>query len=93
LSSQQNYHLSRLFRELVNNIIRHASASAVEVAVQAQAGHWLFTVSDDGCGFDQQHPGSGMQAMQQHAEALGAELAWRSSLGAGCQCSLRFNAP
>ena len=47
-----------IIRELVANAIRHGAATRIRVAGAAGGGRLLFSVSDNGCGFDpKQHPG------------------------------------
>lgn len=89
LSSSQNYHLSRLFRELVSNIIRHAAANEVEFSVQRAGNRWLFVLADNGCGFDTlQASGTGMRNLRIRAAELGAELGWNSGANGGVQVTL-----
>lgn len=44
--------LRSILRETISNILRHASASTVRVALVRQAEGVILTVEDDGCGFD-----------------------------------------
>ena len=47
--------LMRIIRELVLNAVRHGEASSVKIAGSLENGDTLlFSVSDDGCGFDPQ---------------------------------------
>ena len=41
-----------IVRELVSNALRHGRANAVRIAGSIDAGRLLFSVRDDGCGFD-----------------------------------------
>lgn len=89
LNSSQNYNLSRLFRELCSNIIRHAAASEVEFSVQPAGKRWLFVLADNGRGFDTlQTEGNGMHNLRLRASELGAEMAWSSRAGGGVQVTL-----
>jgi signal transduction histidine kinase len=44
--------LRAMLREITNNIVKHAGASTVRVALQRDAGGLILTVEDDGKGFD-----------------------------------------
>lgn len=84
---------SRLFRELVSNIIRHAGANEVEFSVQRAGNRWLFVLADNGCGFDPlQASGTGMGNLRVRAAELGAELAWSSRASGGVQVTLSLPA-
>jgi signal transduction histidine kinase len=43
--------LFRVVQELLNNIVKHAEAAAIEVKLECQAGKLMITVCDDGKGF------------------------------------------
>lgn len=44
-----------IIRELVSNAILHGNATSVKIAGSIEANRILFSVSDNGCGFDVQH--------------------------------------
>jgi two-component system, NarL family, sensor kinase len=48
--------LFRVIQELLNNIVKHAEASAIEVRLECHAGKLKITVSDNGKGFLQPVP-------------------------------------
>lgn len=71
--------------EALQNVSKHAGASAVSVGIR-QAGDWLeFSVADDGCGFDLngEAAGSGLQNMRDRLSALGGSVTIRSAPGSG----------
>lgn len=89
LSSHQNYHLSRIFRELVTNVIRHAGASAVGFDIWQADQAWHFRLSDNGVGMGGGQPeGSGGQNLRIRAEELGATIQWKSSSSEGVAVTL-----
>jgi hypothetical protein len=61
--------VSRIVKEALNNVWRHASASSVEVTVAASGTEIEVTVADDGAGFDPAsvHSGSGIATMRAFA--------------------------
>ena len=67
----------RIVQEAVNNALRHAQASRIEVKVEASAGSLQLAVTDDGIGHvDQFHtPGHfGVLGMRERAQALGGSF-------------------
>ena len=74
----------RLVQEAVNNSARHSSARTVEVVVERQDSRVLFSVRDDGCGFDTRFVrGLGLLGMEERVRQLGGQLRLDSQLGRG----------
>jgi len=69
----------------MQNVAAHAHAAAASVRLSASDGDLRFEVTDDGAGFDPASTGygSGLQGMADRLEALGGDLAVRSSPGTG----------
>ncbi|MEU4251243.1 sensor histidine kinase [Amycolatopsis sp. NPDC026612] len=71
--------LLRGAQEALNNVRRHAGASAVSVCLSAVDGFVRLSVRDDGAGFDPDHaPGFGLRGMRSRAEQVGGTLSVRS---------------
>jgi PAS domain S-box len=80
-------HLYRLTLEALNNAVKHAEPTRIEVEVRNADDQLSVTISDDGVGFDpvRPHPGHlGQSTMAERASAIGATLLIESSPGAGC---------
>ena len=79
--------LSRILRESVTNILRHAQASHISIIMQIDGTHFRFSVEDDGVGMPvaDLKPHRGMTGMQARAAALNAALDWRSIQPHGCR--------
>jgi signal transduction histidine kinase len=62
--------------EALNNAAKHAAGANVTVRLTEDGGHLVFSVSDDGSGFDpaQHPPGSGLGNMTDRVVALGGSL-------------------
>jgi PAS domain S-box-containing protein len=79
--------LYRLVQEAVNNVVRHARASAVDVLMERREGKVVVVVEDDGVGFqpgEARAPGQlGLVGMRERAEMLGGNLTVESAPGAG----------
>jgi len=67
--------LFRITQEAMNNAIKHAQASAIEVHCQVRAPHARITVSDDGRGMQAPRKGShGLEIMRERALLINATL-------------------
>lgn len=76
-------HYVSMVRELLSNIIRHAGAKTVSVAVTLQAGSFVTTIEDDGAGFDPEDVafGNGIGNIRKRTIDLGGQV--RFSRGDG----------
>jgi signal transduction histidine kinase len=74
----------RFVQEAVNNSARHANARTVEVVVRREVDRLLFTVQDDGSGFDTQYVrGLGLLGMEERVRRLGGRFTIDSQPGRG----------
>jgi signal transduction histidine kinase len=74
----------RLVQEAVNNSAHHANARNVEVTVKREEARVLFSVRDDGAGFDTRFVrGLGLLGMEERVRRLGGRLRLESQLGRG----------
>jgi signal transduction histidine kinase len=79
-------HLFLAFKETLNNVRRHAAATRVEVHIAISPTHLVFTVRDDGAGFDPQaaaESGHGLGNLQRRAERLKGTCRLESVPGQG----------
>jgi PAS domain S-box-containing protein len=85
--------LYRIAREAINNIIKHAQASRVEVRLQTAGGDIRLEIRDDGIGFnpDADYPGHlGLETMRERATAIGARLGIESSPSEGTRLDIHL---
>jgi NarL family two-component system sensor histidine kinase YdfH len=87
--------VSRLIREGLQNIARHAHARQVWVEIRQEQGKYVFLVRDDGRGFDLAStlhaPGHyGLLGLYELAELAGGHFEVRSAPGQGTTLSLRI---
>jgi signal transduction histidine kinase len=78
--------LYRIAQEAIHNVIKHAGASAVAVALDQDAGALRLQVSDDGKGFDPTAIRAGhlgLTSMRSRAEGVGGRIAIDSRPGSG----------
>jgi len=83
--------LSRVLRELGNNIISHAMASQVEIHAQLERGQLTLQIADDGIGRspeDWSH-GLGLGGVRKRVKLLGGQVHWRERHGGGIQCEVQ----
>ena len=74
----------RMVQEALNNSARHASARTVEVAVRRESERVIFTVQDDGAGFETRFVrGLGLLGMEERVRRLGGSLRIESQPGRG----------
>jgi signal transduction histidine kinase len=81
-----------IFKEAINNIVRHAQATTTEVELKIE-GCWLgLRITDDGRGFDpaREYDGNGLLSMKKRAGRFGAELRIDSGHGNGTCLFLRL---
>ena len=84
----------RIIRELVVNAIRHGKASSVKVAGSAEGERLLFSVRDDGCGFNPAAiPGIadghfGLQGIRERLSNLNGSLHIDSAPGKGTRITV-----
>ncbi len=80
------------FKEALQNILKHANASRVEIDVWYSDPHLSITIQDDGVGFDpgSQSTGNGLQIMQERAARRRGAVTVRSTPGGGTTVSIRI---
>jgi signal transduction histidine kinase len=69
--------------EALTNVIRHARADEVRIAVVVDNGSVMLTVADDGVGGADPAGGSGLVGLHDRVAALGGALEVESEPGAG----------
>ncbi len=91
LSMHQRRNILLIFKEMMNNVVKHSQATAVSVTVAAgKNGEITFTVQDNGAGFDPAaaYSGNGMKNMQSRAAAIGGTVTFDSTPGRGTKAEL-----
>lgn len=90
----------RFFQEALTNIGKHAQARSVLVKAVRESGRILFSIEDDGRGFDARsaatrrasEKGLGLTTMKERARILGGTLIIRSEAGQGTRITLSIPA-
>ena len=86
----------RIAQEALNNVIKHAEATAVHIALLSTPEGVELQIRDDGRGFDPQvipagHMGIGIMA--ERAKKIGGDLQIQSQPGRGADVSLVWQDP
>lgn len=81
-----------LFKEAINNVVKYAQASKVEVRMNKVHQSLELTIQDNGKGFDPQNAdgGNGLGNMQRRAQALKGTYALHTAPGKGTRVFLKF---
>ncbi len=88
--------LYRMIQEIVNNIIKHASADHIEISIDNDAADLItIQITDNGIGFDtsllnQERPGIGLQNIINRSKMINATVSVNSSPGNGTAITLHI---
>lgn len=82
---QYRRHFFLVFKEAVNNIIKHSCATRVDLSINRANGMLVMDLQDNGIGFNTASPkeGNGLRNMKARARALGGEYTVTSDQGTG----------
>lgn len=91
VSMEAALNLSRILREAITNVLRHAQASQIVVDTTLTQDCLMLSVEDNGAGLpkDGAKPHRGMASMSARAAMLGASLAWHAVEPHGCLVMLK----
>ncbi len=94
LDREQSTAIFRIFQEALTNVLRHARATAVDVAMREEDGEFVLTISDNGRGItENQKSGTlslGILGMRERAHLIGAEFEISGVEGKGTVVTLRL---
>jgi PAS domain S-box-containing protein len=93
LDAEVKVALYRIAQEALNNIAKHAGASAATIRLNCQPGRVDLRVADDGLGFDPATlPANslGLGIMRERAQSIGAELRVDSQPGTGTEIGVTW---
>lgn len=84
----------RIVQEQLNNIIKHAQATVVVISLSQNKKSILFSVSDNGVGFDttRQRKGIGLDNINSRALNFKGSAEFISQTGQGCLLKVAFPA-
>lgn len=85
MSPGTGYHISRIFREIVSNIIKHANSTQVLFSCENEDQKLVCYMEDDGVGLSKNFLcGNGMFNIQHRAREIGSSIDWGASSSGGC---------
>jgi len=96
---ETTHHLLRMLREAVNNAAHHSGATRIAVALEADRGSLVATVTDDGRGFDAGSADKafsghfGIRGLSERARRIEAEVTVDSRPGGGTTVIIRLTVP
>lgn len=87
---QQKLAIYRIVQEQLNNIMKHAKATAVEVFIELPTEGLRLSITDNGKGFDSTivQKGLGLNNIINRAEALNGNVVIQSAPGQGCSVTV-----
>ena len=94
ISDNSAHAILRIIRELAVNAVRHGRATAIKVAGIVEDGRLMFSVADDGCGFDPAAaPGVedghfGLQGIRERVADFDGEMEVESAPGKGAKVKI-----
>jgi two-component system, chemotaxis family, CheB/CheR fusion protein len=95
LSAEAEITFYRIAQEALNNVVKHAHATRVDVVLEAKSDSVLLIVEDDGVGFDSgaadsKPTGIGIVGMHERSGLIGGTLQIESTPGKGTTVYLRY---
>jgi signal transduction histidine kinase len=95
--AEVRHQLFLAFKEALNNAVKHAAASEIQIELTAEPGQFQITIADNGVGFDpasRHNGGSGLKNMRRRLEAIGGqfELCSRPQQGTRIKMSIPLEA-
>jgi signal transduction histidine kinase len=86
-----------IYKEVLNNIVRHANAENVKIDIDCRKGKIQLLIEDDGDGFNnldkEFREGNGLRNLRMRAQAIGGNLKVRSTLNEGTSVQLTLELP
>jgi signal transduction histidine kinase len=89
LSSDVRVALFRAAQEAINNVLKHADATQLEINLEREDGRVRLSVEDNGQGFEpgaasqKEAPSWGLTIMRERIESIGGKVKIESELGEG----------
>jgi PAS domain S-box-containing protein len=92
LNDKFKMNIFRIIQEQLNNILKHAVASVVNISLEQSENDMVLSVSDNGIGFDtaKKTVGIGLANIKSRAKAYHGRAHFDSRPGAGCVMTVTF---
>ncbi len=88
--------LYRIAQEALRNVVKHARAHTLRVALVTTPAQVSLTIEDDGQGFDPQNVPAdhfGLRIMRERAASIGAALTLNTRIGEGTSVAVQWHSP
>jgi PAS domain S-box-containing protein len=95
LTPETEIALFRIAQEALNNIVKHARASRVEIAIGQSGSEHILSIQDNGVGFEaaqerrSRNRGLGMITMRERSQAVGGRFKVQSIKGSGTRLTVQ----
>ncbi len=98
VTDEQTIVVFRMVQEILNNCIKHARASSLDVDISTAQSKSCITVADNGVGFDidsldEKETGIGLKSMQRRAQLINAQVQINSAPGKGTKVTICLYPP
>ena len=82
-----------IVREALANVAAHSAATHAELVIESKDGHFVFTISDNGAGYDSTPTEGhyGLMIMRERSLRIGGEIEIDSAEGNGTRVRLKFS--
>jgi len=93
LSKDEQQVVYRVAQEAIENVIKHADASQIEISMDEDENEFEMSIRDDGIGCEEEikADGFGILGMRERANLIGGDLDVQSQKGEGCTVTFRLN--
>ena len=93
LGDEKSIILFRIIQEIINNTIKHAGATAIDLDAEKKGGQIAIRIKDNGKGFDKLNSGAGrgIRNMQSRSEMIDAIIDFDSRPGHGTLVTILIN--
>jgi signal transduction histidine kinase/ligand-binding sensor domain-containing protein len=97
LTSESEIHFYRVIQESINNIVKHAEATAAEVSIRRDSQTLKVVIKDNGKGFELEEVmknkdhGFGLTGISERVRLLGGRETMQSAQGAGTQIMITLD--
>lgn len=91
-TSVKGMNIYRIIQEAINNAVKYAEASIINVDISKQDDTMMISIKDDGKGFDENtiNRGNGINNMKKRADDMKSKCSISSSLGEGTTITIAF---
>jgi signal transduction histidine kinase len=97
LTEEQSTAVFRILQEALTNVLRHASATKVNIKIKKEKGYFTLSISDDGKGISESEKSEqqslGILGMRERAHLIGSEIEIKGTEGKGTVVTVRVPIP